>query len=219
MYKMRVKTGDITFKIGDEKIKAHKCVLAALSPKYEAQFFGGDFKDKIIDVIEVMDVSATAFEEFLQFFYLSSVQLTHEKIEDVLKSADELMGKEIVKVCYDFLTETLSVDTVCLTYHVCHTLPARNYSVENKELIDRCEQLISLNSEEVYSSPGFNKCAREDIFNILQLDSLNCKETEVTRASPGPRTNPLKMVRIRMTVSICARCSLDQSDLRQIHCI
>lgn len=46
MFELRDKTGDITFNVGTKQIKAHKCVLAALSPKYMAQFYGefGDAK-------------------------------------------------------------------------------------------------------------------------------------------------------------------------------
>lgn len=77
LYANREETGDVTFIVDSESIRAHRCVLAAFSPKYEAQLFGAmpEKGDIIVD-----DVSAAVFKEFLQFFYLDKVELTMENI-------------------------------------------------------------------------------------------------------------------------------------------
>ncbi|XP_031635390.1 kelch-like protein 8 [Contarinia nasturtii] len=174
MYENKGKTGDVKFKIGTDEISAHKCVLASLSPKYEAQFYG-EFDDTKSDVIEVKDVTADAFKEYLQFFYLNEFPLTHANIEHVLSLAELSLVEEFVDECINFLIETLSVETVCLTYCV-----AIKHGCE--DVIELCERKISLHSDEVFASKDFVSSSREVIFNILQLDSLNCKETDVFNA-------------------------------------
>lgn len=62
LYEQRNETGDIKFIVGLEEILAHRCVLAALSPRYKAQFYGS-MPEK--DIINVKDVSPAAFKEFL----------------------------------------------------------------------------------------------------------------------------------------------------------
>lgn len=171
MYSNRDKTGDIKFLVAGEIIRAHKCVLAALSPKYEAQFYG-DFNDKSSESIEVKDVSVAAFKEFLQLFYLDHINLSHENIYDVLDLVKSSLVDEFFEVCIDFLTKTLSAETACKSYCL-----AIQY--ECKNLMDCCEQMIRSNSESVFSSNEFNQCSPAILSNILQFDLLNCKEIVV----------------------------------------
>lgn len=175
LFKNRDKTGDITFEVETKQIKAHKCVLAALSPEYYmGQFYGG-FNDAKIDVITIPNVSAAAFEEYLQFFYLDEVILTHENIRDVITLTKMALVTEFTNECFNFLLETLSVENVCLSYQLA-------VIDDRTGLIDCCEHEISMHSDEVFASEGFLICTRGDLFNILQSDSLNCKETDVFEA-------------------------------------
>lgn len=175
MYAKKDETGDIKFKVDGVEISAHKIVLATLSPKYEAQFYG-DFDDKTCESIEVKEVSAAAFKQFLQFFYCDQVVLTHENIEDVITLAKAALVDEFFTACIGFLTETLSIENVCQTYYlaVLH---------ECDQLIDSCECMISLNSDEVFASKGFIACNRVSVFNILQMDTLKSKEMDVFKAA------------------------------------
>lgn len=168
MYSTRNETGDISFKIGSTEVKAHKAVLAAYSPKYMAQFYT-DFN--VENPVNVKDVSAAAFEEFLQFFYLDTINLTHKNITDVLTlTAESVEG--FFDECINFLSDSITPDNVCQTYHL-----AVKYNKE--DLMEKCERKISSDSYEVFLSDTFLSCTAGDLFNILQLDSLNCKETDV----------------------------------------
>lgn len=165
-------TSDVTFKIGTKEIRAHKCVMAALSPKYMAQFYS-DYPVK--DPVEVNGVSAAAFEEFLQFFYLDEVKLSHENIEDVLTLTAESLETAFDE-CFNYIADTLSIENVCRSYHL-----AVKYN--KVRLIEQCERKISNNSDEVFLSNEFLDCNQKDLFNILSLDSLNCKETDIFKAA------------------------------------
>lgn len=67
LYSDKNETGDAEFQVESEIVRAHRCVLAATSPKYKAQFYGLQAEE---GRILLSDVSVSAFEEFLQFFYL-----------------------------------------------------------------------------------------------------------------------------------------------------
>lgn len=175
LFENRDKTGDITFGVETKKIKAHKCVLAVLSPGYYMGQLYGEFDDAKKDVIPIPDVSAAAFEEYLQFFYLDEVNLTHGNIRDVIKLTEIASVNEFTNECFNFLLETLSVENVCLSYQLA-------VMYDRTGLIDCCEHEISMHSDEVFASEGFLICTRGDLFNILQSDSLNCKETDVFEA-------------------------------------
>lgn len=107
LYKDRIDTGDVKFIVESKEIWAHRSVLAALSPKYKAQFYGSirDTGD-----IKVDDVSAAAFEEFLQFFY--EVTLTSGNIEGVFTLANQSLVESLLSACKTFLLATVEVRTL-----------------------------------------------------------------------------------------------------------
>lgn len=179
MYEKRDETGDITFKVGAKEFKAHKCVLAALSPFWMARFYGKHLEESsntCADVFEEKDASPEAFEQYLQFYYLDEINLTHDHIKDILKLTDRSSVTEFVNECFKFLEETLSSDNVCLCYHL-----AMLYSHVEKtsDLILSCEDVISSHSDEIFASDWFISCTEGDLFNILQSESFNCKEIDV----------------------------------------
>lgn len=159
-------TGDVTFIVESQKIRAHKCVMAATSPKYKVQFYG--LQPDNGDII-VKGVTASAFKEFLQFFYLEKANLTTDNIEDVLSLAKQSLVEHFVEDCIAFLST--KVKDACLVYRL-----ALLHDI--KDLIEQCIQYISENTMEVFKSDGFLvNCNRDMLVEILKLDSLNCKET------------------------------------------
>lgn len=169
LYSERNETGDVTFIVNSESIRAHRCILAALSPKYKAQFYGG--MPEKGDII-VKDVSVPAFMEFLQFFYLEKVTLTMENIEAVLHLASQSLVDAFVNKCAEFLMEMTTVDNLCPNYQlaVLHDI---------KPFEDFCKQKICEKASEVFKTSDFTECDYNFLRRILGWDSLRCKETEV----------------------------------------
>lgn len=102
LYTDRNEIGDITFVVESERIRAHRNVLAALSLKYKAQFYGPN-----PDKDEIFIPTISAFKEFLQFFYKDRVDLTMDNIETVLDLAQQSLNEEFVDICIDFLQNVI----------------------------------------------------------------------------------------------------------------
>lgn len=169
LYKSRNTTGDIKFKIDDVEIPAHKCILAAFSPKYQRQFYG-DFDDRNCDCIELKEpnVSAAAFNEYLQFFYLDQVRLTRENIADVLFLAKESLVDEFYNECSQFLSETLSIENVCQSYELAQLHDYGDLSLS-------CERLIKSKLIDVFGTSGFLNSNRAVISDIIRLAGTKCR--------------------------------------------
>lgn len=173
LYSERDETGDVTFIVELESIRAHRCILATLSPKYKAQFYGvqPDTGD-----IHVNNVSAAAFKEFLQFFYLENIVLTKENIDEVLNLAKQSLVNGFVTECIDFVKEvtmaTMDIDNVCWAYPlaILHDI---------NELKLHCELQISADTRKLFASDEFINCDQDVLIRILKLDSFSCKETDV----------------------------------------
>lgn len=96
LYSDRDQIGDAVFIVESQEIRAHRSILAALSPKYKAQFYGSN-PDQ--GEIQIPDVSAAAFQEFLQFFYKESVNLTMGNIASVLDLAQQSLVEGSIEIC------------------------------------------------------------------------------------------------------------------------
>lgn len=98
-----------------EKVPAHKSILSAISPVFDAMFYGPHKQE---GDIKIVDSNAMAFREFLQFFYLSSVTLTFENVPEVMYLGKEYMLSDCMIACTDFCESTLTIDTICWGYEL-----------------------------------------------------------------------------------------------------
>lgn len=169
LYEQRHETGDIKFIIEAHEIHAHRCLLAALSPKYKAQFYGA-MPEK--DVVNISGVSAAAFDEFLRFFYMDEVKLTIENIEDVLILAQQSLVEELVTECVNVLHDVIGLDKLLWGYQL-----ALRYDIEDfKEF---CLKHLKSNIKAVLKSTEFLSCDHDMLCHILSLNSLKCSDNEL----------------------------------------
>lgn len=169
LYLDRNETGDVTFLVDSQRIRAHRWVLAAASPKYKAQFYGLRPDE---NEILIPNVSAAAFNEFLQFFYKDSVTLTLENIEAVLDMAKQSLVDEFVVNCVRFLATVVTAKNLCWAYRM-----SILYDIEPLRV--QCEYQIGRNTKDIFATDSFLDCDHEVLLRILRFNSLNCKEKEV----------------------------------------
>lgn len=169
LYEQRHETGDIKFIIDAHEIQAHRCLLAALSPRYKTQFYGA-MAEK--DVINVNGVSAAAFDEFLQFFYMDEVNLTIENIEHVLDLAKQSLVDELVTECIDFLLEAIGLDKLLWGYRL-----AVRYEIRSLKFF--CLKHIKANIKAVFKTADFLSSDHDMLCHILSLKLLKCNENDL----------------------------------------
>jgi speckle-type POZ protein len=59
---------DVMFHVSGESFAAHKAILAARSPVFKAEFFGG-MVERRSDSVEIKDMEAAVFKSMLHFIY------------------------------------------------------------------------------------------------------------------------------------------------------
>lgn len=152
-----------------EKVPAHKSILSAVSPVFDAMFYGSH---KQSGDIKIVDSTPHAFQEFLQFFYLATVKLTAENVPEIMYLGKEYMLNECLNACTDFCESTLSLDSMCWGYELAILF-------EQDALKRFCERKISENTREIFRSSSFLHCDVNLLRHILQLNSLKCDESVV----------------------------------------
>jgi speckle-type POZ protein len=74
---------DVTFDVGGQIFHAHRCVLAARSPVFEAELFGPMKENATAEPIRVADMEPSVFEELLHFIYTDSISSERMNGDDV----------------------------------------------------------------------------------------------------------------------------------------
>nr|TKW06699.1 hypothetical protein SEVIR_7G256900v2 [Setaria viridis] len=132
---------DVTFNVDGQLFPAHRCVLAARSPFFQAEFFG-PMKKKPAQDIMIGDIKPTIFEALLQFMYTDSLPDDYNAEDNVtvwqhLLVAADLYGLERLRlICEDKLCCSINVQTVASTF----ALAEQHSCVQLK---DKCLQFIA----------------------------------------------------------------------------
>lgn len=169
---MRSKNADIRFIFEDAddivKLPAHKDILSASSPTFDAMF-NGDLKEE--GDVRIVDVSAAAFEEFLQFFYGNQVHLTLTNISEVLYLIEKYDVAKFSSICGDFLKLNLTIDDIlwgldlAIKYHL-------------SDLKEYCTNEIQRNHKKVFAlftfdEYGNGKLCKSSNKRLLEIDLDN----------------------------------------------
>lgn len=163
-----------TFKSSDERVLAHKIILAAMNSVFKTAFYGSmPIKDEF--KIDDEDTVAAEFKEFLKFFYFKDPKLSMEHIQIVMHLCHKYQVDDCFKVCWRFLKENITIDELCLGYQL-----AIHY--EQKDFREICRQKIYENAEEVLKSNGFLNCDWSILSEIAKSNVLMCRESTLLEA-------------------------------------
>ncbi|XP_062920538.1 BTB/POZ domain-containing protein 19-like isoform X4 [Mobula hypostoma] len=109
---------DVKFIVGKERkvVYAHRCILAhrceAFSTMFAQQPLSRDAKGADIPFV-VSDVQPDVFLAVIEFLYTNSVMLSSKMALEVLTSAVEYGLDDLQKLCVDYISSTLTVESAC----------------------------------------------------------------------------------------------------------
>jgi speckle-type POZ protein len=110
---------DVTFDVGGQLFRAHRCVLAFRSPVFRAELFG-PMKEKATQCINIDDMEPLIFEALLHFIYTDSLpgHCKDDKaatMQHLLVAADRYGVDRLRLLCESKLSDTIDVQTVATT--------------------------------------------------------------------------------------------------------
>lgn len=178
---------DVDFILSDKsgakiRIAAHKVVLAATSPVFNAMFCG---KLKEGGDIHITDVSAEGFAEFIQLFYHSEVAFTVDNIAEVLR----LIDKYDVPECFEARSRLLCGRPFPLRmFAFFSNWPHRfNCPIRESHNLKRCSNVIQRKRLSQRCSCQWERLLSE-IF-CGSMTSIVTRNLFLTRLSNGPNTS------------------------------
>ena len=184
------------------KFPAHRVVLAAASPYFQAMFTGG-FKENQMSQITLNDTSSEGLECVLDAIYTGELLLSEENVCDVLAVASQLQLNEIVEHSKRFLVTNISAQN-CLPF----LSVAEKYDLQ--EVLGVCNKFFLENFDTVSQLPKFTDISKEQLCTYLSDDRLKTSngEIDVYRAT-------LKWFEAYRSVKGSDKDSSDLADLMQ----
>ncbi|CAG5120064.1 unnamed protein product [Candidula unifasciata] len=168
---------DITLCVAGQQIRAHKIVLAACSPYFQAMFTHGMKEAGLCEVeIQEPSITAEAVRLLADFAYTYEIHVTQQNVQALLITAMFLEMRHVVEACTLFLEKQLD-PTNCIGF-------ANFASVHGcLELEAKAKKYIYEHFCELIKHDEFLTLDAQDVVNIVQQDELNIRcESEVFQA-------------------------------------
>ena len=111
---------DVTFDVDGHLFHAHRCVLSARSPVFDAELFGPLNKNNSAHPVKINDMDPTIFEGLLHFIYADSLPDCCDSDENttmqhLLVAADRYGLDRLRALCEAKLCQGIDVQTVATT--------------------------------------------------------------------------------------------------------
>ncbi|KAK3732611.1 hypothetical protein QZH41_016081, partial [Actinostola sp. cb2023] len=156
---------DVTLKVDDKEIKAHRIVLAACSPYFRAMLTAG-FAETFMSTISLRDCNPESVQHMIDYFYSCKLTITQDNIEGILSTASLFEIPEVVQECGEFMVEEIQLDN-CLGIQSL----ASQYSLTS--LKSKVDNFISWKFMNLCVEEEFTLIPSRQLDQIISQDSLH----------------------------------------------
>ncbi|XP_065168992.1 kelch-like protein 17 [Atheta coriaria] len=179
---------DITLTIGLEQFKAHKVVLASISPYFFAMF-NGDMREHTSGEVILHDMDPMAIDLLVEYAYTGEIIITPDNVQVLLPASSLLQISTVREACCKFLmlqlhpTNCLGIRSFADT-HSCKELHTKShcFALQNFQQVVSTEEFLLLpfaEVEELISNSQLNISSEEDVFQAV----LNWVKHDLTSRS------------------------------------
>ena len=152
---------DVNFRVQDETFAAHKIVMAACSPVFNATF-SIEMKEKETNEVKIDDVEASVFGETLRFIYTGKVDIAKASAIDLLSVPDKYDIEDLKLFSQDELMKNLTVETAAT-----HLVLADHHST--RVLKQKIMEYIGRYSAAVINTEGWKQMAKSYPILVVEL--------------------------------------------------
>jgi len=127
------------------------------------------------DSIELPDCGYESLLELFRFMYTDEANLSGSTVMQVLNLANKYMVPSLAEKCNEYLRDNLEASNVfCILPHA--------QKFEDKDLEDRCWEVIEKETEEAVTSDGFVTLERSLVESVVKRERLTVNELELFKA-------------------------------------
>ena len=170
---------DVTIKVNNKMIEAHRNVLAASIPYFKSMLTSNMKEAKETEIVikdeESGGVAESAMESLIAFAYTGSVEISTSTVQSLMMGASFLRVTSVLDACAKFLKTNMCGDNVLGIYKIAESLDATS-------LITASDKYIKMNFKSVSESEEFLDISFQQILDLIKSDELNVAEQFVFEA-------------------------------------
>lgn len=165
---LNAETADVFFMCCNERIPAHKLLLAGCSEGFSKMFYGPLYE---ASEVLIVDVSPNGFRQFLRYFYFNELQLTLESIAEVMYLAKKYLLDSCFADCCKFLSEQEEVEGILIGYEL-------SILFGLTELLELMKKSIKSRECVIFESEYFANIDRQLLKQIIQMPVLRIQKAK-----------------------------------------
>ncbi|CAM4605068.1 unnamed protein product [Leuciscus chuanchicus] len=127
---------DCTLYVGGQEFKAHKSILAARSPVFNAMF-EHEMEESKKNRVDISDVEPEVFKEMMGFIYTGKAPNLEKMADSLLAAADKYALERLKVMCEEALCNSLSVENVADTLILADLHSAEQLKAQAIDFINR----------------------------------------------------------------------------------
>nr|CAH7725527.1 unnamed protein product [Callosobruchus chinensis]CAH7747782.1 unnamed protein product [Callosobruchus chinensis] len=163
---------DITLVVEGRVFRAHKAVLAACSDYFRAMFTDSMLEARQNEIC-LNGITATGFQQILEYAYTSRIKMNLANVQDVLDTASHVQMVDIIQACTGYLQSQIDIDN-CVDIATI----AERYSLSF--LLLRVYRFMSRHLLEFSNSTEFYRLTAQQLEKLLAYDfPVDCSEADV----------------------------------------
>ncbi|KAJ3647096.1 hypothetical protein Zmor_024638 [Zophobas morio] len=167
------KFSDITLLVDDQKLYAHKVILAVRSEYFESLLYEDPQNTKIT----ITGVPFDALRTLLKYIYTGTITISSD-VDTTL----QILGLAHQYSFIDLQTTIIKKLKPLLTLqNVCAVLNTANF-YELEELLEVCHSFMELNASEVVSSDCFAELSQKSMIKLLERSTFFAPEIEIFKS-------------------------------------
>nr|XP_026692982.1 kelch-like protein 12 isoform X2 [Ciona intestinalis] len=150
---------DVTFKLKDGEVFAHKGLLAEHSATFKGKF---KHEEGNHEVVEVNGIKSSILDLLFTFIYLQVIDISDKTVCQLYEASDYLQFNDVKKHCVSFFNDALAVGN-CLSF----SSFAQRYQL--LELVEKCDKFIVDNLELVSKELKFMELFVDEAEALIAL--------------------------------------------------
>ncbi|XP_017045818.1 BTB/POZ domain-containing protein 9 [Drosophila ficusphila] len=170
---MNERYADVEFIVEEQRLPAHRVVLAARSEYFRALLYGGMAETTQRQI--PLEVPLDPFKVLLRYIYSGTLLLStldEDAVIDVLGMANQYGFQDLELAISNYLRQYLALNNVCMILDA-----ARLYNLE--ELTQVCLMFMDRNAADLLQHDSFKTLSKESLEEVLRRDCFFAPEVQI----------------------------------------